>query len=75
MVRNLVDEVVLVSEDEIASAMRFAFKEHRLVLEGAGAIGIAALLAGKIQNIQGEVVSVLSGGNVDMDAFMEIVRD
>jgi len=75
IVRNLVDEVVLVSENEIATAMRFAFKEYRLVLEGAGAVGIAALLAGKVQNIQGDIVSVLSGGNVDMDAFMEIVRD
>jgi threonine dehydratase len=74
IVKNFVDEIALVSEDEIASAMRFAFKEHRLVLEGAGAVGIAALLAGKVQNIQGDVVSVLSGGNVDMDAFIGIVR-
>jgi len=74
MVKNYVDEIVLVSEDEIASAMGFAFKEHRLVLEGAGAVGIAALLAGKFQNIQGDVVSILSGGNVDMYAFMGIVQ-
>jgi threonine dehydratase len=74
IVKNFVDEIALVSEDEIASAMRFAFKEHRLVLEGAGAVGIAALLAGKVQNILGDVVSILSGGNVDMDAFMGIVR-
>ena len=75
MVREFVDEVVLVSEDEIATAIRFAFKEHRLVLEGAGAVGIAALLAGKVQNIQGDNVSVLSGGNVDMGAFMGIIKD
>jgi threonine dehydratase len=74
IVKNFVDEVVLVSEDEIASAMRFAFKEHRLVLEGAGAVGIAALMSGKFQNIKGDIVSVLSGGNVDMDAFMGIVQ-
>lgn len=74
MVGNFVNEVVLVSEDEIATAMRFAFNEHRLVLEGAGAVGIAALLAGKVQNIQGDVVSILSGGNVDVDAFMGIVN-
>jgi threonine dehydratase len=75
MVQNLVDEVVLVSEDEIASAMRFAFREHHLVLEGAGAVGIAALRAGKVQNIRGDVAIVLSGGNVDMDAFLETIQD
>lgn len=74
MVGNFVDEVVLVSEDEIASAMRFAFKEHHLVLEGAGAVGIAALQAEKVQNIQGNVAVVLSGGNVDMNMFLELVR-
>jgi len=74
IVKNFVDEVVLVSEDEIASTMRYTFKEHHLVLEGAGAVGIAALQTGKIQDIQGDVVSVLSGGNVDMDAFMGIVH-
>jgi threonine dehydratase len=74
MVRDLVDDVVLVSEDEIASAMRFAFSEHHLVLEGAGAVGIAALQAGKVQNIQGDVAIVLSGGNVDMGAFLELIQ-
>jgi len=74
IVKKIVDEVVLVSEDEIATAMRFAFKEHRLVLEGAGAVGIAALLAKKVQNIREDIAIVLSGGNVDMDAFMEIVQ-
>jgi len=75
LVRKLVDEVVLVSEEEIASAMRFAFKEHHLVLEGAGAVGIAALRAGKVRNVQGDVAIVLSGGNVDMDAFLKLVQD
>lgn len=75
MVKNLVDEVILVSENEIASAMFFAFREHRLVLEGAGAVGIAALQTGKVHKISGNAVAVLSGGNVDMDAFMEIVQD
>lgn len=73
MVRDLVDELVLVSEEEIASAMRFAFKEHHLILEGAGAVGIAALLAGKIKSIHGDVAVILSGGNVDMDQFLSVV--
>ncbi len=73
MVRDLVDELVLVTEEDIASAMRFAFREHQLVLEGAGAVGIAALSAGKVSKMRGDVVIVLSGGNVAMDEFLEVV--
>lgn len=74
MVRDLVDELILVSEEQIASAMGFAFREHHLVLEGAGAVGIAALMAGKIQNLRGDVAVVLSGGNVDMDQFLDVIQ-
>lgn len=74
MVKKLVDEIVLVSETEIASAMQFAFREHHLVLEGAGAVGIAALSTGKIQNIRGDVAVVLSGGNVDMNQFLNVIQ-
>jgi threonine dehydratase len=74
MVQQLVNDVVLVSEDEIARAMAFAFHEHHLVTEGAGAVGIAALLAGKISPADGKTVVVVSGGNVDLSALMQIAQ-
>lgn len=74
MVRTLVDELILVTEPEIAAAMRFAFREQHLVLEGAGAVGIAALASGKVQRLCGDVVVTLSGGNIDIDAFLQIIQ-
>ena len=71
--RSLLDDVVLVGEEEIADAMRHAYRNEREVLEGAGAIGISALLANRIPGIQGPVAVVLSGRNVDMDRHHEIV--
>jgi threonine dehydratase len=71
--RCLLDDLILVSEDEIAEAMRFAYREERLVVEGGGAVGISALLAGKAGRAGGKIVCVLSGRNVDMAQFTEIV--
>lgn len=65
-VRDLVDDVVLVDEDAIWAGMRFAFDEHRLVLEGAGAIGIGALLAGTV-TVDGPTTIVCSGANAEPD--------
>jgi threonine dehydratase len=65
IVRELVDGVVLVGEDEIAAATRFLYGRAKLACEPAGAAATAALLAGKIPHEQGEtVVAVVSGGNV-----------
>ena len=63
MCRELVDEVVLVSESEIAAAIMALMDKERLVVEGGGAVGVAAILAGKIEPIAPTVV-VLSGGNI-----------
>jgi threonine dehydratase len=64
--RELVDEVVLVSDDEIAEAMRFLYTRAKLACEPAGAAAVAALLAGKVQVESGaQVVAVVSGGNAD----------
>jgi threonine dehydratase len=64
IVRDLVDEVVTVSDDETASALLVLLERAKLVVEPAGAVGIAALLSGKITN-PGRTVAVLSGGNID----------
>lgn len=74
IVQDYVDDVILVSEDDIAQAMAFALHEEHLVLEGAGAVGIAALLAQRIK-AKGAVVSVLSGGNVDIQTLLDIAQN
>jgi threonine dehydratase len=73
MVMDLVDDFVLVSEDEIADAMAYAFDQEHLVLEGAGAVGIAALLSGKVKAGRGPMVLVLSGTNAPAARLVEIV--
>lgn len=72
MVRDLVDEVVLVSEAEIADGLRFAYFEEGEVIEGAAAVGIAALLSGKVAP-KGPVAIVLSGKNIDMALHQAIM--
>ncbi|MDH3661590.1 MAG: hydroxyectoine utilization dehydratase EutB [Alphaproteobacteria bacterium] len=72
MVRDLVDDIVLVSEQEIAAAIRHAYWQERQIIEGSGSVGIAALLAGKLQ-VDGPAVLVLSGGNVDMEQHFRII--
>jgi threonine dehydratase len=73
LVRDLVDEVVLVGEDEIAAAMAHCYWHERQVVEGGAAVGIAALLAGKAAALGGRIAVVLSGRNVDMRRFTEII--
>ncbi|WP_133767457.1 threonine ammonia-lyase [Amnibacterium kyonggiense] len=64
IVRDLVDDVVTVSDDETASALLVLLERAKLVVEPAGAVGVAALLSGKI-TAPGRTVAVLSGGNID----------
>jgi threonine dehydratase len=72
MVRDLVDDVVLVSENQIADAIRFAYRHEQQVVEGAGAVGIAALSAGLVSD-PGITAIVLSGRNIDMARHADIV--
>jgi threonine dehydratase len=66
VIRDRVDEIVLVTEEEIADAMRFLYARAKLACEPAGAAATAALLAGKLRPEQGAtVVAVVSGGNAD----------
>ncbi len=75
MVRDLVDDSVLVSEDEIADAMAWLYWNDHLVSEGAGSVGTAALLAGRINQLGDVVVNVLSGNNVDMKKFSAVCAE
>ncbi|CUH99574.1 hydroxyectoine utilization dehydratase EutB [Leisingera aquaemixtae] len=72
MTKALVDDVVLVSEAEIAAAIRHAYFEERLVIEGSGSVGIAALLAGKIEH-PGRCAVLVSGQNIGMDLHKRII--
>jgi threonine dehydratase len=63
--RERVDEVVLVTEDEIAEGMRFLYLRAKLACEPAGAAAVAAILAGKVSAKAGPTVAVISGGNAD----------
>jgi len=72
MCRHLLDEIILLGEDEIAAGIRHAYAQEREIVEGAGAVGIAALLAGKVKT-KGPVVVLLSGRNIDMNAHRRIV--
>jgi threonine dehydratase len=69
IVRRLVTGIVTVSDDEIRSAMRFAFERLKLVLEPSGASALAALLSGKLDVRGARTGVVLSGGNVDPATF------
>ncbi len=70
----LADDVVLVSEEEIIRAIFFMLEREKLVVEGAGAVGVAALLEGKIRVGEGDtVVCILSGGNIDMNMVSRII--
>jgi threonine dehydratase len=71
--RSLIGEGVAASDEEVGRAVAFAFRELKLVVEPGGAIGLAALLAGRI-DVKGKVViAVLSGGNVDAELFHRLV--
>ena len=67
VVRDLVDRIALVSEEEISAAMRLVFEEARLVIEPSAAVGVAAILAGRTGGDPARpTVCVLCGGNVDL---------
>jgi threo-3-hydroxy-L-aspartate ammonia-lyase len=69
--RELVDEIVTVSDAQIVEAMMFLFDRMKLVVEPSGAVGVAALLAGRISGSR--VGVVLSGGNVGAARFAELL--
>jgi threonine dehydratase len=74
IVRELVDEVLLVEEEEIAQAIVALLEKTKLMVEGAGAVPLAALSDGKAPNISGKTVCVLSGGNIDVRTIAIVVE-
>jgi threonine dehydratase len=70
---KLLSRGVTASDQEVGAAVAFAYRELKLVVEPGGAVGLAALLAGRLDVAGKNVVIVLSGGNVDADLFAELV--
>ncbi|MBR0800587.1 threonine/serine dehydratase [Bradyrhizobium jicamae] len=70
---KLLADGVNATDEEVGAAVAFAYRELKLVVEPGGAIGLAALLAGRIDAKGKNVVIVLSGGNVDADLFAKLV--
>ncbi|WP_347344769.1 threonine ammonia-lyase [Microbacterium sp.] len=72
VIRELVDEVVTVTDDDIARALLVLLERAKQVVEPAGAVGVAAILAGKIA-VSGPTVVILSGGNIDPLLLQRVV--
>ena len=70
IVRDVVDDVVTISEDELGRAMKGLATEERLIVEGAGAAATAAIMAGKASAPGQKVISLVTGGNVDLPKWL-----
>ncbi len=74
LISRLVDDLVLVEEEEIALAIVALLEKSKLLVEGAGAVTLAALLNGRIKGIRGKTVCLLSGGNIDVRTLALVVE-
>lgn len=75
MVQDYVDGVVTVSDDEIALAILTLLEQQKLIAEGAGAVSVAAVMAGKIPDIEGKnVCCLVSGGNIDVTILSRVIE-
>ena len=75
LVNALVDETVLLSESQIVDAMRQLYHTEGIVAEGAGAVGVGALLHGLIDNLGENVVTIVSGRNIDCATFNKVMGE
>ena len=73
ILQERLDECVSVTDDEIADTIVLLLERVKLVVEGAGAASVAALLAGKVEG-RGRTVALLSGGNIDASLLIEVAR-
>lgn len=74
-VKRLVDDIVTVSEEEIASAILYLLEREKTVVEGAGAVAVAALMQHKVRGLDGRrVVALVSGGNIDVNLVARVIE-
>ncbi|KXZ40121.1 threonine dehydratase [Alkalithermobacter thermoalcaliphilus JW-YL-7 = DSM 7308] len=71
--KKYVDEIVTVSEDEIAQAVLFLMERGKIVAEGSGAVSTAAILSGKVKEEGKNIVAIVSGGNIDVNMVWRII--
>lgn len=75
LVNKYVDDIVTVSDDEIALAILTLLEQQKLIAEGAGAVSVAAVMAGKIPDIDGKnVCCLVSGGNIDVTILSRVIE-
>ena len=74
IIRELVEDVILVTEEEIAQAIVALLEKAKLLVEGAGAVTLAALMNGRVGHPGGKTVCVLSGGNIDVKTIAMVVE-
>ncbi len=74
VIRSYVDEMVDVGEEEISEAIVSLLEENKLVAEGAGAVGVAALMSGRIPRRYRRVCAVVSGGNIDLNMAARVIE-
>lgn len=73
LINKYVDEVVTVSEDEVATAILTLIEKQKLIAEGAGAVAVAAAMFGKIPTKNKKVVCLVSGGNIDVNILSRVI--
>jgi threonine dehydratase len=74
LLEDLLDDIVAVNDEEITEAIVLLLERAKLVVEGAGAVGVAALLSGKAGSRRGTAVPILSGGNIDATMLISVMR-
>ncbi len=74
MIKDLVDDIILVSEEQIALAIVSLLERTKLLVEGAGAVPLAALQHAKIEGLRGKTACLLSGGNIDVKTISQVVE-
>ncbi|NEX78130.1 hydroxyectoine utilization dehydratase EutB [Bacillus thermocopriae] len=74
MVQKYMDECLLIPEEEIGYSMAFMMDKHRMIMEGAAATGIAAVLGKKIPHQDGDVAVIISGQNVDLSVLSNLIQ-
>ncbi len=74
LVQRYIDDIVLVSEAQIAEAMVHLYRSERLIAEGGAAVGVAALLHGLVPELSGPIAVIVTGNSVDMETFTRIVN-
>ena len=75
LVRRFVDRHVILAEDPIKDAMHYLFDRHRLIVEGAGAVGVGVLLQRMLDVAGRRVVTLLSGSTIDSDVYLRILQE